>query len=211
VLERNPNAIHIGLTATPRQLHEAGATTDAELKDREITSNNFRYFGEPVYEYTLVEAQEDGYLAACEIVKRKANIDDCIFTRADILAAKAVDIRTGKVLTADDLPKERYTGKDFDDKLFIELRTPAMCEDLFEQLCLNGGPEQKVIIFCTREIHADRGAMKMNNLYTEWCNKNGREQKDLYAFKCMGGQHKGADLIEPMRGSGGYPNSAGNY
>src|ERR1035438_9039570 len=32
-------------------------------------------FGEPVYEYTLVQAQEDGYLAACEIVKRKATID----------------------------------------------------------------------------------------------------------------------------------------
>ncbi|MDD2601082.1 MAG: DEAD/DEAH box helicase family protein, partial [Kiritimatiellae bacterium] len=199
VLERNPNAIHIGLTATPRQLHES---ENATVEDREITSNNFLYFGEPVYEYTLVEAQEDGYLAACEIVKRKANIDNCIFTRDDILAAKAVNIRTGALLTTDDLPKEQYTGKDFDDKLFIELRTPAMCEDLFQQLCLNGGPEQKVIIFCTREIHADRVAMRMNNLYTKWCTKHGKEQTDLYAFKCMGGANKGADFIEPMRGSG---------
>ena len=43
------------------------------------------------------------------------------------------------------------------DELFVELRTPKMCEDLFQLLCANGGPEQKVIIFCTREIHADCG------------------------------------------------------
>ena len=66
------------------------------------------------------------------------------------------DIKTGKPLTEDDLTKDEYTGKDFDDELFIELRTPTMCEDLFRLLCANGGPEQKVIIFCTREIHADR-------------------------------------------------------
>ena len=37
-------------------------------------------------------------------------------------------------LTAAELTKEEYTGKDFDDELFIELRTPKMCEDLFQLL-----------------------------------------------------------------------------
>ncbi len=200
VLKRNPNAIHIGLTATPRQLHDS---EKASAEDQEITANNLQYFGEPVYEYTLIEAQEDGYLAACEIVKRKASIDNRVFTKDQILAAKAVDIRTGRPLTEADLTKEIYTGKDFDDEVFIELRTPAMCEDLFKQLCHNGGPpEQKVIIFCTREIHADRVAMQMNNLYARWCKENGKIPKDHYAFKCMGGKNNGADMIEPMRGSG---------
>ena len=83
VLTRNAKAIHIDLTATPRQLRAAkrarqsvtyGKPTDArKLKasqgkaliteeDEEITANNHRYFGEPVYEYTLIQAQEDGYL-----------------------------------------------------------------------------------------------------------------------------------------------------
>lgn len=199
VLKRNPGAIHIGLTATPRQLHESESATP---EDQDITANNHTYFGEPVYEYTLIQAQEDGYLAACEIVKRKASIDNRVFTRADVLAAKPVDIRTGRALTEADLTKDEYTGKDFDDEMFIELRTPAMCKDLFEQLCLNGGPEQKVIIFCTREIHADRVAMQMNNLYARWCNEQGKTPKDHYAFKCMGGVNNGADMIEPMRGSG---------
>lgn len=199
VLKRNPNAIHIGLTATPRKLEES---KNATTEDQKITANNRKYFGEPVYEYSLIQAQEDGYLAACEIVKRKANIDNRAFTKAEILAAKPVDIRTGKPLTEENLTKDEYTGKDFDDELFIELRTPKMCEDLFQLLCQNGGPEQKVIIFCTREIHADRVAQHMNNLYTRWCKEQGQTPKDHYAFKCMGGVNNGSDMIEPMRGSG---------
>lgn len=199
VLRRNPNAIHIGLTATPRKLKES-QTTSAE--DQDITANNRKYFGEPVYEYTLIQAQEDGYLAACEIVKRKASIDGAIFTKEEILKAGVKDIKTGLPLTAKDLTKSEYTGKDFDDELFIELRTPKMCQDLFKLLCENGGPEQKVIIFCTREIHADRVAQHMNNLYVRWCNEQGQTPKDHYAFKCMGGANNGSDMIEPMRGSG---------
>ncbi len=199
VLKRNPNAIHIGLTATPRQLHES---PDATTEDREITANNLKYFGKAVYEYTLIQAQDDGYLAACEVVKRKASIDQTVFSKADILQAGVRDLKTGKPLTEADLTKDHYTGKDFDDELFIELRTPAMCADLFRQLCEHGGPEQKVIIFCTREIHADRVAQHMNNCYVRWCQERGQTPKDHYAFKCMGGPNNGADLIEAMRGSG---------
>ena len=199
VLRRNPNAIHIGLTATPRKLEES---EKASKEDQEITANNRTYFGEPVYEYTLIQAQEDGYLAACEIVKRKASIDNAKFTKQEILKAGVKDIKTGRPLTDADLTKETYTGKDFDDELFIELRTPKMCADLFQLLCENGGPEQKVIIFCTREIHADRVVQHMNNLYARWCKEYGHTPKDHYAFKCMGGANNGSDMIEPMRGSG---------
>ncbi|EGM79136.1 helicase, type I site-specific restriction-modification system restriction subunit [Rheinheimera sp. A13L] len=198
VLKRNPNAIHIGLTATPRKLEESKHTSK---EDHEITANNRQYFGEPVYEYTLIQAQEDGYLAACEIVKRKASIDKATFTKEEILKAGVKDIKTGKLLTEADLTKNEYTDKDFDDELFIELRTPKMCADLFKLLCENGGPEQKVIVFCNREIHADRVVQHMNNLYVRWCKEQGKSPKDHYAFKCMGGPNNGADMIEPMRGS----------
>ena len=129
VLKRNSKAIHIGLTATPRQLRESKTKTD---EDAEITANNHQYFGEPVYEYALIQAQEDGYLAACEIIKRKATIDAKVFTKAEVLAAKPTNIKTGKPITEEELTKDNYTGKDFDDELFIDMRTPAMCGDLFK-------------------------------------------------------------------------------
>lgn len=200
VLTRNPDAIHLGLTATPRKLKESRHASAEEQADHEITAHNIRYFGEPVYEYSLAQAQEDGYLAACEIIKRKADIDARVFTREDILKAGVRDIKTGKPLTEEDLTRNEYTGKDFDDELFIDLRTPAMCEDLFKLLCENGGPEQKAIIFCTRDLHADRVAMQMNNLYAAWCKEQGQPRKDDYAFKCTAAA--GADKIDIMRGSG---------
>jgi type I restriction enzyme R subunit len=199
VLKRNPSAIHIGLTATPRQLSESKNKT---AEDAEITANNRKYFGEPVYEYTLIQAQEDGYLAACEIVKRRPTIDGKTFTSAEVLAAKPINVKTGRPITPEDLTKDEYTAKVFDNELMMPDRIKAMCDDLFKQLCLNGGPEQKVIIFCTREIHADRVSMELNNLYAHWCLEQGQTAKDHYAFKCMGGNNNGSDMIEPMRGSG---------
>ncbi|MDI1291162.1 MAG: DEAD/DEAH box helicase family protein [Methylobacter sp.] len=182
VLSRNPNAIQIGLTATPRQLREA-KTQNKE--DALITANNLKYFGEPVYEYNLIQAQEDGYLAACEIVKRKASIDGKTFTSEDVLKAKPIDAKSGRQIRQEEI-KDQYTSRNFDSQLLMPERIAAMCEDLFTQLCLHGGPEQKAIIFCTREIHADRVAMQMNNLYSLWCKQQNRTAKEHYAFKCMG-------------------------
>jgi type I restriction enzyme R subunit len=44
-----------------------------------------------------------------------------------------------------------------------------MWQDLFERLCKQGSPEQKVIIFCVRDWHADRVALVMLCLYTDGC------------------------------------------
>jgi type I restriction enzyme, R subunit len=61
VLTRNGNAAQIGLTATPRQLECKEETAEVK-QDSAITSNNIAYFGEPVYEYEMSQAIEDGYL-----------------------------------------------------------------------------------------------------------------------------------------------------
>lgn len=195
VLKRNPDAIHLGLTATPRQLRESKHQTPDDVK---ITANNIAYFGEPVYEYTLIEAQEDGYLAACEIVKLKPSIDWKTFTRNDILALKPLDARTGEYIAPEDLASS-YAARNFDHNLVLPERIAAMCTDLFTRLCEHGGPEQKVIIFCTRDLHADRVALQMQRLYAAWCQQKGLTPKDHYAFKCTA--EGGAELIAPMRGS----------
>lgn len=109
-----------------------------------LTPNCNRFFFSADYAFKCIQ---DGYLAACQIVERKPTIDSKVFTKQEILDSKAVNIKTGKPLTAADLTKEEYTGKDFDDEVFIEMKTPAMCEDLFQQLCENGGPEQKVKLY----------------------------------------------------------------
>jgi len=94
LLTRNSNAVHIGLTATPREFKTED--TPESKQDAEITSNNLRYFGEPVYEYGMAQAIEDGYLAACEIQKGRVNIDDTGITLDDIIARNPTDAFTGQ-------------------------------------------------------------------------------------------------------------------
>ena len=65
----------------------------APSEDDAITAHNVKYFGEPVYEYGLIQAQEDGYLAACEVVRLRPNIDDKTFTREDVLEGKPIIVR----------------------------------------------------------------------------------------------------------------------
>ena len=199
VLTRNPGAIQIGLTATPRKLEVPKKSHAAPTVDDAITAHNTKYFGEPVYEYGLIQAQDDGYLAACEVVRLKPDIDYRTFSRDEVLDMAPIDARTGVVLTAEQL-KAEYAANTFDDDLIFPQRIRAMCADLFDRLCNHGGPEQKVIIFCTRDAHADRVAMEMQNLYAGWCERAGNPPKDKYAFKCTA--EGGSELIEQMRGSG---------
>jgi type I restriction enzyme R subunit len=126
-------------------------------------------------------------------------VDWQTFTREEVIAAKPIDARTGKDIAEDDI-KAQYTAQRFDHDLILPERIAAMCDDLFQRLCQHGGPEQKVIIFCTRDLHADRVQQRMQALYAQWCKANGQTPKDHYAFKCTA--EGGVDLIVPMRGSG---------
>ncbi len=64
ILERNPDAVQIGLTATPRQIQLTEATREAQA-DARITADNYRHFGDPVYDYDMSQGIEDGYLSRC--------------------------------------------------------------------------------------------------------------------------------------------------
>jgi len=197
-LTRNRNAVQVGLTATPRELKCKEETAEAK-QDAEITANNIAYFGEPAYEYDIAQAIEDGYLAACEIQKGRVNLDDTGISKAEIIARNPVDAITGQRLTPaqiDDL-YERYQ---FEDRILLPDRVLAMCHDLFNYLLETGGPEQKTIIFCARDRHADDVAVCMNNLYAKWCTDNGKQRLDYYTFKCTAAS-SGNDQLPDLRAS----------
>lgn len=197
VLHRNPDAIQIGLTATPRQLKTKEKTKETEA-DKQITADNIRHFGEPVYEYDMAQGIEDGYLAACEIQVGRVNLDDTGITIEEIIARNPIDAITGKPITAEEL-RERYEKYDFEDRILLPDRVLAMCTDLFNYLIEIGEPEQKTIIFCARDRHADDVAATLNNLYADWCNKSGRDRLEPYAFKCTAAS-SGSTYLSDLRG-----------
>ncbi|HEO69987.1 MAG TPA: restriction endonuclease subunit R [Candidatus Hydrogenedentes bacterium] len=198
VLTRNGNAVQIGLTATPRELKCTEQTAEAR-QDSEITANNIRYFGEPVYEYTLAQAIEDGYLAACEIQTGRVNLDDTGITREEIIARNPVDAFTGQPVTPDQID-DLYERHQYESQILLPDRVLAMCQDLFNYLLETGGPEQKTIIFCARDGHADDVAVCMNNLYARWCADNDKPRLEYYAFKCTSAS-SGNDQLPDFRAS----------
>lgn len=104
VLTRNPDAVQIGLTATPRKLEMTERTTET-LADVRLTADNLRHFGEPVYEYDMSQGIEDGYLAACEIHRfdlfhdnKQANERESGITRGDLSGKDITDAITGETI-----------------------------------------------------------------------------------------------------------------
>jgi type I restriction enzyme R subunit len=201
VLTRNPEAVQIGLTATPRQIKTDEHTPEARA-DADMTADNLKYFGEPVYEYGLAQAMEDGYLAACEIQMAQVNLDATGLTLADIVARNPRNANTGQPLSAAEIAAA-YEKTDFEATLLLPDRVNAMCLDLFTQFLARDaarGPHQKTIIFCARDRHADDVATAMNNLYAQWCAQNGVTRRDPYAFKCTA-ESSGNDKLPDFRGS----------
>jgi type I restriction enzyme, R subunit len=205
VLKRNPDAVQIGLTATPRQIKITEKTKEAEI-DAQITADNVRHFGDPVYEYDMAQGIEDGYLAACEIVSRDIFINakpeterESGIDHSDLAYTTIVDADTGKPLSITEL-RTRYDAESFESRLVLPDRVKAMAKDLFFHLLATGGPEEKTIVFCASDRHADDVAIALNNLYANWCADNGRERLDHYAFKCTSAS-SGNDFLPDFRGA----------
>ncbi len=196
VLERNADAVQIGLTATPRSFAYGGAAPRhvdaAEIEP--LKNDNYAYFGKPVYEYGIAQAMDDGYLAAMQMVLRTVitaeqieGVDGVISELLD--ADEVVDAETGGAVSVAEMP-EKYGAGALEERLLLPDRVRRMCADLFAYLEASGGPEQKTLIFCASDVHADRVAAEMGNLYSDWCTRNGRDRVDPYAFKCtsLGGR-----------------------
>ena len=201
VLTNNTKAVQIGLTATPRKI--VGEKSPERDIDEKISKNNIKYFGEPVYEYSYIQGQEDGYLAALELIKRKVTIDDLWLTREELLKKGIKNKKTGKLLTDNEI-KEIYTKKNFDKELVLPDRRKAMINDLIKNLEDTGGLKQKTIIFCVNDLHAHDVANDIHNIAVD---KGYRDTKKL-VFKFT---QKGVDagtlgesqetLMGNMRGS----------
>lgn len=203
ILKDNPEAVQIGLTATPRIVVGGKKDANGRKNDEEITAHNIEYFGEPVYEYSIGAAQDDGYLAACEVIRRVVDLDKKEITKEDIEKRSAFDPYTGKMVNPEDI-EEQYTAKDYEVKLMLDDRVNAMSEDLFQHFLSTGGPHQKTIIFCARDNHANQIMIALNNVYEKWCKENKRTPKERYAFQCTGNPdlRPSADkLIPDFRGA----------
>ena len=201
VLTRNPDAVQIGLTATPRQFENL----ELPPEDQKITNDNILYFGFPAYEYGIGSGIDDGYLALMQVERRETFIAQNVFserekhvTRNELGKGQLQNALTGEAVKLDDL-REEYGAPALEQRLIMPDRVRAMCEDLFELLVNDGDPRQKTIIFCVNIYHANRVQVEMNNLFAKWCADNGIARNDPYAFSCTA--ETGREHISDLRGA----------
>lgn len=214
ILKRNAQAIQIGLTATPREIllpESADEETRRKIEqDGRLLADNYRYFGEPAYEYTYQQGVTDGYLAPADLEtydlfhdQRKQPERVRGVLRADVQNKELTNILTGKKASPDQVA-ERNEGASLEMRLIMPERVKAMCAHLFERLLKtgDGSPLQKTIIFCASDHHADLVTNEMNALYAKWCRNNAQRRIQTYAFKCMAsvnGKTRIPDFRERLR------------
>lgn len=120
-------AYQLGLTATPR---------------RTINGDTYKYFGEPVYQYSLKQGIEDGYLTPYR-VKSCTNqiIDEYIYNEEDKI------IRGTELLDKE----KTYCEADFyHGKIKIRERDELRVEEFLD----SANPDEKAIVFCATQNHA---------------------------------------------------------
>ncbi len=140
VLDYFTSATHIGLTATPKEIKpDKGQTT---VKDPEY---NLKYFGNPVYTYSLKQGIEDGFLAPYRVIR--------IVTDADALGYTPEKDKLDK--DGQVIEQRQYNTKDFDRTLVLEKRTKLVASKVWEYLKATD-PMAKTIVFCDDQDHAER-------------------------------------------------------
>ncbi len=116
-------AVQLGLTATPQ---------------RNDNIDTYNYFGRPVYEYSLKEGINDGYLTPFKVRQIATTLDDYVYTPDD-------DVVEGEIEEG-----RRYGEDDFNNVIEIEAREKKRVEIFMNSIDQN----EKTLVFCATQYHA---------------------------------------------------------
>ena len=123
---------------------------------RKDNLDTYRYFGNPVYTYSLRQGIDDGFLAPYR-VHRVVTTFDAVGWRP---SQGEVD-RYGR-----QIPDEEYQTKDFERVVALKARTKAITKYLTDFL-KKTDRFAKTIVFCVDQQHADEMRRQLNNFNSD--------------------------------------------
>lgn len=144
ILDYYKGTTQIGLTATPKTADDA---------------DNFEYFGEPVYTYSLKQGIDDGFLAPYKVIRYRFDNDEWRPPQGFLDA------------NGNEVPDEIYNESNFDRSIVIEERNKAVAKCIADFL-RETDVYQKTIVFCTKQDHAERMRRFLNNELNEQSKEN---------------------------------------
>ena len=128
ILEWFEPAVQIGMTATPR---------------REDNPDTYDYFGDPIYQYSLAEGIDDGFLAPYRV--HRVIID---YDASGWRPTKGELDRYGR-----EIPDAEYHTRDFERLVALQARPQAIARHLTDFL-KQTDRFAKTIVFCVNQEHA---------------------------------------------------------
>jgi len=141
ILEYYCYAHQMGMTATPL---------------RKENRDTYRYFGNPLYTYSLRQGIDDGFLAPYRVHRVVTDYD-----AAGWRPSKGELDRYGR-----EIPDEEYQTKDFERVVALRARTKAIARHVTEFL-KKTDRFAKTIIFCVDQEHADEMRRELSNLSSD--------------------------------------------
>lgn len=144
ILEYFSPAVQLGLTATPK---------------RKDNVDTYKYFGEPIYIYSLKEGINDGFLTPFKVKRIKTTLDDYRYTSDDTIVEG--EIEEGKL----------YEEKDFNRTIEIVAREAKRVNIFLDE----ANQKEKAIIFCANQQHAA--------LIRDLVNQNAKSKDPFYCVR----------------------------
>jgi type I restriction enzyme R subunit len=141
ILQYFEPAFQLGMTATP-------------LRNDNI--DTYRYFGNPIYTYSLRQGIEDGFLAPYRVHR--------IITEWDAAGwrpSKEERDRYGR-----EIPDDEYLTKDFERVIALRARTEAIARNLADFM-RKTDRFAKTIVFCVDQEHASEMRQALHNLNSD--------------------------------------------
>jgi type I restriction enzyme R subunit len=146
ILEYFEPAYQLGMTATPLR---------AETRD------TYRYFGNPIYEYSLRQGIEDGFLAPYRVHR--------VITEWDAAGWRPSRDELDRYGRA--IPDDEYETKDFERVVALRARTQAIARHLTEFM-KKQDRFAKTIAFCVDQEHASDMRRELSNLNSDLVAQN---------------------------------------
>ena len=123
ILEYFAPAVQLGLTATPK---------------RKDNIDTYRYFGEPVFIYSLKDGINDGFLTPFKVKQISTTLDEYIYVPDDVVVQGEVE------------PGRVYEERDFNKIIEIKDRERKRVEIFMDQI----DQREKTLVFCASQSHA---------------------------------------------------------
>lgn len=146
ILDYFEPAVKIGMTATP-------------LRNDNV--DTYKYFGNPIYTYSLRQGIEDGFLAPYRVHR--------VVTSVDATGWRPFEGQLDRY--GREIPEGEYGTKDFERILSIKSRTQAVANHLTGYLKTTDR-FAKTIIFCVDQEHAEQMRTALNNLNSDLVKKH---------------------------------------